>query len=317
MAILGDIQFLERIQFFNGQRLLANDLQSLESFEREMRWLHNQSLHQPGIGSGFAVTGKKGDRQVTISPGYAIDALGREIILTLPDTEQVPPVADNGAGQPALYDLLVSYPPDANLTPSETRDGVCAPRGTVRVHEEPVFCWARLSDDGKQPADSRLKDLVQQQLMIVLAQVAIQNCQLKDDVNVAIRRNARPPKQPRIACGAMSVTSKDFHSVNFSSDASSGGAATSTPVVSRRVTIDTSSGRFSSTPSYFARIRAADDRIISEILFGTVLHVTAEAPTSFELHFLRSPQFVPQAAVRASARAIVKVFDVVWMGVEA
>src|SRR6266566_8433232 len=98
MAILEEMQFLERLEFFNGQRLLAGDLQSLESFDREMRWLHNMSLHQPGIGSGFAVTGKKGDATVNISPGYALDALGREIILTQPDVEQVPPVPDNGAG---------------------------------------------------------------------------------------------------------------------------------------------------------------------------------------------------------------------------
>ena len=69
MAILEDQEFLERIQFFNGQRLLADDLQTLESYEREMRWLHNFSLHQPGIGSGYAVSGKKGDSQVVISPG--------------------------------------------------------------------------------------------------------------------------------------------------------------------------------------------------------------------------------------------------------
>mgnify|MGYP001036441712 CR=1 FL=1 len=51
MAVYGT-QFLERIQFFNGQRLFASDLQALEAFNREMRWLHNQSLHQPGVGSG-------------------------------------------------------------------------------------------------------------------------------------------------------------------------------------------------------------------------------------------------------------------------
>jgi hypothetical protein len=316
MAILGDTQFLERIQFFNGQRLLASDLQSLESFDRDVRWLHNYSLHGAGIGSGFAVTGKKGDRQVTISPGYALDALGREIILTMPDTEQVPPVADNGAGKPVLYDLLVSYPPDANLIPSETREGDCAPLGTVRVHEQPVFCWARLTDDGTQPADARLKDLVQQQMMIVLAQVAIQNCQLKDDVSVAVRRNVRPPKQPRIACGTMSVTPKDLQSTKFSTGGTEE-AASSTSVASGRVTVNTSSGGFSSTPSYFARIRGTDDRVISQLLFGTVLHVTAETPSSFEMHFLRSAQFVPQSLQRRSSRVNVKLFDIVWMGVEA
>src|SRR5271169_2924862 len=82
MAIIGASQFLERLTFFNGQRLFADDLQTLESFNREMRWLHNQSLHQPGVGSGYAVTGAKGDRQVTVTPGYALDACGREIVLT-------------------------------------------------------------------------------------------------------------------------------------------------------------------------------------------------------------------------------------------
>ena len=62
MGILEETRFIERLQFFDGQRLFASDLQGLEAFNREMRWLHNRSLHQPGIGSGFAVYGKKGDR---------------------------------------------------------------------------------------------------------------------------------------------------------------------------------------------------------------------------------------------------------------
>jgi hypothetical protein len=43
------------------------------------------------IGNGFAVAGKKGDREVTIGPGYAIDAEGREIVLTQDQVEPVPP----------------------------------------------------------------------------------------------------------------------------------------------------------------------------------------------------------------------------------
>ena len=77
MSIVGASPFTERIAFFDGQRLFASDLQFLEQFNREMRWLHNRSLHQPGIGSGFAVSGNKGDREVRIEPGYAIDNLGR------------------------------------------------------------------------------------------------------------------------------------------------------------------------------------------------------------------------------------------------
>jgi len=92
MSLIGTKQFLERNRFFNGQRLFASDLQAVEEFNREMRWLHNQSLHQPGIGNGFTVSGQKGDRQVSIGAGYAIDARGREIVLTQAHLEPVPPV---------------------------------------------------------------------------------------------------------------------------------------------------------------------------------------------------------------------------------
>src|SRR5947207_3066394 len=109
MNVLDDLAALNRPQFFNGQRLFAADLQGLETLNREMRWLHNKSLHQPGIGSGYAITGRKSDRQVTIGPGYAIDADGREIILTATRAEAVPPVAGADDGGPAFFDLTVAY----------------------------------------------------------------------------------------------------------------------------------------------------------------------------------------------------------------
>src|ERR1041385_8881006 len=73
MDFLKQTRTIERLQFFNGQRLFAEDLQGIDAFNREMRWLHNISLHQIGIGNGFAVTGKRGEREVRIGPGYAID----------------------------------------------------------------------------------------------------------------------------------------------------------------------------------------------------------------------------------------------------
>jgi len=120
MNILDQTRFIERQQFFNGQRLFADDLQSLEAFNREMRWLHNKSLHQPGIGNGFAVSGKKGDREVTIGPGYAIDREGHEIVLIRDQVEAVPPTAGESDGTPTFYDLTVSYL-DEELEETERR----------------------------------------------------------------------------------------------------------------------------------------------------------------------------------------------------
>jgi len=254
MAIIGSTQFLERIQFFNGERLFASDLQALEAFNREMRWLHNQSLHQAGVGSGFQVTGNAGDRQVTISPGYAIDSCGREIILTEPQALAIPPVADNGSGGSVFYDLTVSYPDDSQLVASETRDGICLPQGVVRLREEPVFCWVRLSDDptNRQPLDARLTAQIKRSLMIVLAQVEIFNCQLKYPVSTTPRRNARPSKQPRIACGQTATGQWTGPTA----------VGIGTPTVVGMVfagsyysqTVQTSSGGFQAAPNYVVRL---------------------------------------------------------------
>ena len=200
MEFLKETRFIERLQFFNGQRLFASDLQGVEAFNREMRWLHNKSLHQPGIGNGFAVTGRKGDREVTIGPGYAIDADGREIVLTQGRVEPVPPVASDPGGLPALYDLTVSYPDDADLEEAETREGLCDTRGVIRLKEEPIFCWVRLNADG-QPKDPKLKQEILTGQKLVLAQAEVLNCQLNQDLSIAQRLSARPPKQPYVCCG--------------------------------------------------------------------------------------------------------------------
>jgi len=255
MSIIGATQFLERIQFFNGERLFASDLQALEAFNREMRWLHNQSLHQAGVGSGFQVVGNVGDRQVTIAPGYAIDSCGREIILTETQVLAIPPVADNGSGGSVFYDLTVSYPDDSELKPSETRAGICLPTGVIRLREEPVFCWVELTDDptNHQPKDQRLKNRITTALFIVLAQVEIFNCQLKQPVTTVPRRNARPPKQPRIACGIMQ--NPVWHPITLGA-AAGGNSQIVVPFGSSgfSATVDTTAGGFQSTPFYMARL---------------------------------------------------------------
>ncbi len=204
MGRLDEMSLIERQQFFDGQRLFAADLQMLEAFHREMRWLHNQSLHQPGIGNGFAVSGEKGAREVVVGAGYAIDNEGREIVLTETHVEPVPPAAGELDGGPAVFDLTVAYPPDEYLETAETRAGVCRDQGAVRLREAPVFCWVRLreTEDGTFVAvDDRLGKEIEAGQKIVLARAEVMNCQLNKVLSVAQRRSARPPKQPYIACG--------------------------------------------------------------------------------------------------------------------
>lgn len=329
MSIIGGTQFVERIQFFNGERLFASDLQELEAFNRQIRWLHNQSLHQPGIGSGFAVSGNTGDRQVTISPGYALDSKGREIILTESFVDPIPPVADNGSGGSVFYDLTVSYPQDTDLTPSETRAGICLPTGVVRLREEPIFCWVRLTDDpsNRQPADATLKQKIKQGLFIVLAQVEIFNCQLKQPVSTAQRRNARPARQPRIACGV--ETAPNWSATNLPEPGTAGGGEGSFGVTFESMmfsaTIDTSSGGFQATPFYTARLvgprvftpPSGDASYFADALISLPSNASATpvTPQSFTI------QIFPFLAILSTGdnpnpQDAVNQWQVAWMGIE-
>jgi hypothetical protein len=294
LMALTDARYLERIRFFDRQRLLAPDLQTLESFNRQMRWLHNRSLHQPGIGSGYAVSGKKGDREIVVTPGYAIDAEGREIILTSRHTEPVPPVSGGGDGKPAVYDLAVSYPSDADLKETETREGACQSHGAVRRREEPVFCWVRLNDNGTAAENEILKQRIRDGMLIVLAEAQVANCQLKQDVSATQRRNARPPKQPRIACGVASPPKWDpLNGEGFNA---------------WKADIDTTSGSFGSIPSYTARVRADDEVWQGKLLMAAVDIVNARS-TGFTIRLF--------ASTWANGNSPPDFIQVVWMGVEA
>ena len=72
---------LERLNYYNGQRLQAADLRLEQDYHiRVRRWL-NRSLYSAGIAEGLAVYAIKDQPRVRVTPGLAIDHLGREIIL--------------------------------------------------------------------------------------------------------------------------------------------------------------------------------------------------------------------------------------------
>jgi hypothetical protein len=337
MAIIGSTQFLERIQFFNGERLFAADLQAIEAFNREMRWLHNQSLHQPGVGSGYIVTGNIGDRQVVISPGYALDSCGREIILTESQTLAIPPKADNGDGGSVFYDLTVSYPSDSELTPSETQVGICSPTpGVVRLREAPIFCWVQLCDDptNRQPMDPILAKRIKTGLFIVLGQVEILNCQLKQPVSIGQRRNARPALQPYVASGSAPAPLNWVLTSPLPGETAIAASPATFGTFMYAVEIDTRAEGFQSTPDYAARIsgsRVATAPSNGQTFFlDAFLNIpqnTAETPAiltpqTFTLQIF--PFVVPASNAPGTVSTVeisdvgaaISSWNVVWIGVE-
>ncbi len=322
MSIIDQTRFIERLQFFNGQRLFAEDLQGLETFSREMRWLHNRSLHQPGVGAGFAVNGDKGDREVTVSAGYAVDALGREIVLTETLSLPVPPVAGDERGRPIFFDLTVSYPDDSALEVAETRDGICLPRGVVRLREAPVFCWVELAGDNLIPKKPKLRKDIQDNLKIRLARVEVSDCQLNSRVSASQRLNARPSPNPYVAGGTEKIDRLDQNPALSTLIAGASQARLRTITAK----IDTKQAGFLTTPAYSAHITGPREFNVSAAAPLTVLvldqtQIIEAAPDYFVIFALLvivagERNKLTDSAVGDVEDRIKANWRIVWMGVE-
>lgn len=74
---------MKRVNFFNGQLLTAEDLKTDQDYFLVRHRRQNLRQFGRGVVSGLQVS-VKGDHgnQIEISPGVAIDAYGREIILS-------------------------------------------------------------------------------------------------------------------------------------------------------------------------------------------------------------------------------------------
>lgn len=335
MSIIDETKFVERFQFFNGQRLFASDLQGLEEFNREMRWLHNQSLHQPGVGNGFAVNGKRGDRQVTIGPGYATDSMGREIILTEQLVDPIPPVAGN-RGKPIFFDLTVSYPDDSTLEEAETREGICVGRGVIRLREAPVFCWVELAGEQLAPKKQKLKAELEAGVKIRLARIEVLNCELYSDVSIDQRQNARPAVAPYIFSNTASLDDPERTA------ATSITTATSLPGIATVVilgSVDTSAAEFLTIPEYRGHLVGPRQFTLHttvgdvEVLILDQFQITAQQRERFEFIDLvlvtgigpNPVDLTLTDVLEESAsvsrldkvkKLIVSNWNVVWMGIE-
>jgi hypothetical protein len=74
---------VKRLKYFTHQFLREQDFEAEQAYHISMRRLHNRSVHGWGVVQGLEVR-HKGEREITIEPGVAIDSLGREIVLSNP-----------------------------------------------------------------------------------------------------------------------------------------------------------------------------------------------------------------------------------------
>lgn len=84
---------LKRPSYFAGQLLTADDLRAEQDYHIQARWQHNRMLHGYGIVVGLEVAIQENDEsstQIIVSPGYALDGWGREIVVTEPLSVYLP-----------------------------------------------------------------------------------------------------------------------------------------------------------------------------------------------------------------------------------
>src|SRR5262245_63996180 len=85
----GALECLCRPRFFAGQLLTEQDLNRLDQYIIAKNRLHNRYLVGHGVACGLEVRCHPCGNLVTVSPGYAINGCGDDIIVCSQDTVDV------------------------------------------------------------------------------------------------------------------------------------------------------------------------------------------------------------------------------------
>jgi hypothetical protein len=113
--------------------LTAEDFEVEQEYHRQVRYFHNRLLHGYGTVTGLEVAVGDGTN-VNVSPGFAIDALGREIIVT----EQLSLHLDHPCGDRRwIRDLAIAWR-EVPEDPAPSLDGTVT---FSRWIEEPELSW--------------------------------------------------------------------------------------------------------------------------------------------------------------------------------
>ncbi|MEV4937449.1 hypothetical protein [Streptomyces zaomyceticus] len=215
-----------RPAFFEQQVLTAEDLMRLVATEQSLRELHHRTLHGWGISSGMEVTGAVGQSLVTVAAGYALDAAGRELLLTEAVELDVPAVAGGADGEE--FCLTVRWTEDAEAA-VRLRQGGCGSQGAVRLANDPTLQWLPGA-------------VVRSGFDVVLATAVVRDCRLVSPPGTALRR--RVPVPPHVATGTTPPGATEWHTVKNKAG----------EVTAVRTDIITADAGFGAEPMYLVRL---------------------------------------------------------------
>jgi hypothetical protein len=186
---------LERVNYFNGQRLEAADFRADQNYQMRVRRMLNSAFYSPGIVRGLEVTPHPTDKhKVVVAPGVALDVLGREIILLDATPVQVAGAPTPASGAVFGNFLAIAYAEErvqpvtdgcATVATAKPFVGDLAWGAPTRIRATPDLAFV-----DTWPADQSGK--------IVLAQVALTaGCQVASGgIQSGVRKYAVPARPP-------------------------------------------------------------------------------------------------------------------------
>jgi hypothetical protein len=102
----------KRVRYFDHQFLRLAEFQTEQAYHLDRRRRLSRGLHSPGVVEGLEVS-QSGPLEVGIAPGWAIDGLGREVILTAATTAAIPATDGNAE----VYLVYAEEPTDPSQDP--------------------------------------------------------------------------------------------------------------------------------------------------------------------------------------------------------
>jgi len=271
---------LERITWRDGQLLASRDLRDDTSYDARLRHLHIHYLHRTwGVVEGLQVNAA-GSAAVAISPGYALDTDGHELLV--PAVTRVPTPAGIVAKTTMYLAISLAAPgsacgsttPDLSTLCPGVRDPVPVDKGSLT--------WKTVNQ-------------VQPGRDVLLARVLIAGGRLASGVDTSIQRQAATMAQPRI-----------WSDVTLPGQTGWTDGA-SKPLQELQAIGDTPEAGFLATPAYFARLSGT-----SQLASGFISSASATSLT----YVLRPlTELIPGAAIDA-ASAENFGWTISWLAVE-
>jgi hypothetical protein len=275
---------LERITWRSGQTLTARDLRDDEAFLQQLRHLHIRYQHKTwGVVLGLGV--HRAGAGLSVTPGYALDIEGRELLWPRPGTVAAP----GTKGKATMY-LAISYP---------------APTDCAATPDLRTLCFGRqnLADVVTAGLAWKTVDEVRPGLDVLLARVLVENSRVVSAIDTSVQRFATVMYRPLF----WADTTQPGHT----------GWQNGTQDLAREIqaTVDTTGAGFVSTPAYFALVTATTYPVAAFISEATPTSFTFVARGGFQSSDIAAQSVVVVTDFNAAA-AEKAGWTISWFGIE-